>query len=300
MADYGRWTTSSSAIGAYWRKKERQQKLETQRRRQRAREVLAHQANKEYFDSNVLQRPMGLTTTKKGAQREAFAAALFATDRALGLVVDALVDNGMLGDATSGAMRSDANGILVVHSDNGGFPCAQKLSGSNHPYRGCKFNWFEGGIKVPAFIYGPGVVPAVREGASYEASRPFFHASFVPLAPPISRTRRGLFDRRAVSFFGGRGRPAEIARRLFFDNSSDPQGLMHHVDWTATFLKLAGVGDPADPVDGLPDVDAVDVWPLFAAPASAAKLSACAPERERRAGSAAASSSDASGASTAA
>ena len=47
MADYGRWTTSSSAIGAYWRKKERQQKLETQRRRQRAREVLAHQANKE-------------------------------------------------------------------------------------------------------------------------------------------------------------------------------------------------------------------------------------------------------------
>ena len=75
MADYGRWTTSSSAIGAHWRKKERQQKLETQRRRQRAREVLAHQANKEYFDSNVLQRPMGLTTTKKGAQREAFAAA---------------------------------------------------------------------------------------------------------------------------------------------------------------------------------------------------------------------------------
>ena len=75
MADYGRWTTSSSAIGAHWRKKERQQKLETQRRRQRAREVLAHQANKEYFDSNVLQKPMGLTTTKKGAQREAFAAA---------------------------------------------------------------------------------------------------------------------------------------------------------------------------------------------------------------------------------
>ena len=75
MADYGRWTTSSSAIGAHWRKKERQQKLETQRRRQRAREVLAHQANKEYFDSNVLQRQMGITTTKKGAQREAFAAA---------------------------------------------------------------------------------------------------------------------------------------------------------------------------------------------------------------------------------
>ena len=74
MADYGRWTTSSSAIGAHWRKKERQQKLETQRRRQRAREVLAHQANKAYFDSNVLQKPMGLTTTKKGAQREAFAA----------------------------------------------------------------------------------------------------------------------------------------------------------------------------------------------------------------------------------
>ena len=125
-----------------------------------------------------------------------------ATDRAFGLVVDALVDAGMLGDATDGAKRAEANGVLVVHSDNGGFPCAQKLAGSNHPYRGCKFNWFEGGIKVPAFIYGPGVVPETREGATYA-------------------------------------------------------GLMHHVDWTATFLKLAGV-QTAD-VDAL-ELDAKDHW----------------------------------------
>ena len=75
-----------------------------------------------------------------------------------------------------------AHGVLVVHSDNGGFPCASELAGSNAPLRAArKFNWFDGGVKVPAFVYGPGVVPESREGASYA-------------------------------------------------------GLMHHVDWTATFL----------------------------------------------------------------
>ena len=116
-----------------------------------------------------------------------------ATDRAFGLVVDALVDAGMLGDATDGAKRAEANGVLVVHSDNGGFPCAQKLAGSNHPYRGCKFNWFEGGIKVPAFIYGPGVVPETREGATYAGL--MHHADWT--ATPQARGRADGRRRRA-------------------------------------------------------------------------------------------------------
>jgi arylsulfatase B len=69
---------------------------------------------------------------------------------------------------------------------------------------------------------------------------------------------------RAAAFVAGGFLPAAAP--------SEIAAPIHVCDWYATFLKLAGVGDPADPVDGLPDVDAVDVWPLFAAPASAAAL----------------------------
>ena len=116
----------------------------------------------------------------------------------------------MLGVTASGASRArkEAHGVLVVHSDNGGFPCASELAGSNAPLRGCKFNWFDGGVKVPAFVYGPGVVPESREGASYA-------------------------------------------------------GLMHHVDWTATFLALARASDVPAAAGGTSS-DSLNHWPGIA------------------------------------
>ena len=129
--------------------------------------------------------PAGGDASGMATERRAFASALATTDRAFGLVVDALVEAGMLGLGGGDADRGEANGIVIVHSDNGGFPCASRLAGSNAPLRGCKFNWFEGGVRVPAFVYGPGVVPHTREGGTYA-------------------------------------------------------GLMHHVDWTATLMRIAG------------------------------------------------------------
>ena len=101
-------------------------------------------------------------------ERTAFASALLATDRALGLVVDALVDAGMLGDATAGAKRAEANGVLVVHSDNGGDTEYNKgHPGNNFPLRSEKFAYYEGGIRVPAFVFAPGLLDDTRKGSTF-------------------------------------------------------------------------------------------------------------------------------------
>ena len=68
-----------------------------------------------------------------------------------------------------------------------------------------KFYDFEGGLKVPAFVYAPG---RVQGGSSYE-------------------------------------------------------GLLHHVDWMATFLSLAGSS-----LEGCDDCDSLDHWDGIAAGSS--------------------------------
>ncbi|CAE7746153.1 Arsb, partial [Symbiodinium microadriaticum] len=47
-----------------------------------------------------------------------------------------------------------ANTLIVYHSDNGGFVDAGSV---NEPFRGQKATVFEGGIRVPAFMYGNGL-----------------------------------------------------------------------------------------------------------------------------------------------
>ncbi len=60
-------------------------------------------------------------------------------------------------DALAANNNMDSNTILVFASDNGGQP----LNGAanNLPYRGGKNTWFEGGVKVPSFIYSPCLIP---------------------------------------------------------------------------------------------------------------------------------------------
>ena len=51
------------------------------------------------------------------------------------------------------------NTLFVVSSDNGGSACI----GSNHPLRGSKFTFFEGGVRVLAFVNG-GLLPEKMKG----------------------------------------------------------------------------------------------------------------------------------------
>lgn len=59
------------------------------------------------------------------------------------------------------------NTVIIVHSDNGGDPCGDYLVGDNHPLRGSKMTFFEGGVRVPAFVYAPGVIPKSSQGTVY-------------------------------------------------------------------------------------------------------------------------------------
>ena len=83
--------------------------------------------------------------------RRVYAAMVSALDDGVGRIVDALDAAGIARDT-----------LLLWASDNGG---GRNVGASNHPLRGGKGNAFEGGIRVPAVIRWPGVLP---EGRSFD------------------------------------------------------------------------------------------------------------------------------------
>ena len=85
------------------------------------------------------------------ARRE-LAGALLLVDRGVGDVKGSLEAHGMWNDT-----------LLVVISDNG---AEVKSGGSNWPLRGEKATLWEGGHRVPAFVYSPSL-PARARGATY-------------------------------------------------------------------------------------------------------------------------------------
>ena len=70
-----------------------------------------------------------------------YAGQLYNLDENVGRVVQALKDTDQYD-----------NTIIVFGSDNGGQP---KNGASNTPLRGGKNTWFEGGTRVPAWMYSP-------------------------------------------------------------------------------------------------------------------------------------------------
>ncbi|CAM9407888.1 unnamed protein product [Pylaiella littoralis] len=89
-----------------------------------------------------------------GGLRKRFAKVLMYLDHTIGDLVDYLETEGWM-----------ENSIIVVTSDNGGCP---KGGGSNYPLRGTKRSYFEGGFKVPAFIYSTSHIPQGRWGTEYD------------------------------------------------------------------------------------------------------------------------------------
>ena len=82
-----------------------------------------------------------------------YAGMIRALDRSVGRVLDALRENGL-----------DENTIVIFTSDNGGAGYIG-LPDVNHPHRGWKLTFFEGGIHVPYLMRWPAGIP---QGQSYD------------------------------------------------------------------------------------------------------------------------------------
>lgn len=87
-----------------------------------------------------------------GEGRRTYATQVKSVDDAIGKVFDALKKAGM-----------DKNTLILFASDNGG---ATYSYASNYPLRSSKGYQFEGGVRVPAFIWGPGL-PEQTEYSNY-------------------------------------------------------------------------------------------------------------------------------------
>jgi uncharacterized sulfatase len=83
-----------------------------------------------------------------------YAAMIRALDRGVGRVTEALREHGL-----------EENTLVLFTSDNGA-PGYLGLPAVNHPLRGWKLTFFEGGIHVPYFVKWPARLPA---GAAYDA-----------------------------------------------------------------------------------------------------------------------------------
>lgn len=83
--------------------------------------------------------------------RREYAAFISKTDEAIGKVLDYLDRQGMA-----------ENTIVIFQSDHGHSLEERAFWGGGNagPYRGSKFSLFEGGIRVPAIIRYPGIIPA--------------------------------------------------------------------------------------------------------------------------------------------
>ncbi|MDF1659938.1 MAG: sulfatase-like hydrolase/transferase, partial [Verrucomicrobiales bacterium] len=86
--------------------------------------------------------------------RQNYIAMMYAVDRGMKDIVDALSDPNEDGDASDSVM---GNTLIVFMSDNGG-KIAQ--AASNAPLQDDKGSTLEGGIRVPMFMHWPGQVPA--------------------------------------------------------------------------------------------------------------------------------------------
>ena len=86
-------------------------------------------------------------------KRKTYAAMVSAVDDGIGLVLEALKENGQI-----------ENTIIVFLSDNGG---AHNNASQNTPLRGTKGSVYEGGLRVPFAMQWKGVIPA---NTSYEES----------------------------------------------------------------------------------------------------------------------------------
>ena len=131
--------------------KQPDQTMLTRRYVERSVEFVRHNVDRPfflYFAHMHVHLPLYVEDTFHGGSRNGpYGAAVHAIDWATGVLLDELDALGLADDT-----------IVIFTSDNGAL--ARPGEGSNAPLRGTKGRTTEGGMRVPAIIRWPGVVPA--------------------------------------------------------------------------------------------------------------------------------------------
>jgi arylsulfatase A-like enzyme len=146
-------------------------------------------------------------------KKATYAANLFSMDESVGMIIHSLHIKGLL-----------SNSIVVFLSDNGSgdrgiFP----NGGSNFPLRGVKSTLFEGGIRVPAFIWSP-----LLKQNSYVFEGLFHVSDWFPtiLSAVSSETHKAsLTDHESKSIYG-----ISMWESLSQRRPSPRQHILHNID----------------------------------------------------------------------
>ncbi|CAM9439259.1 unnamed protein product [Discosporangium mesarthrocarpum] len=108
--------------------------------------------NGSFTDDDHIELALATNASVSG-DRHTFAMMLYFLDKEVGRLMTELSDTGVLDDA-----------VVVVASDNGA--CIES-GGSNFPFRGFKNSYFQGGVRVPAFVYSESRIPKEVQGTTY-------------------------------------------------------------------------------------------------------------------------------------
>ena len=169
-----------------------------------------------------------------GGSLKTYAAMMKSLDDGIGEVLRAVDQSGLA-----------SNTLVIFTSDNGG----ERFS-YNWPFRGQKFNLWEGGIRVPAIVRLPGAKSNVQSPKSKVAmrSQDSMRSQEGGLPPLLS------VPPAVAGGLGGANQRSSIA--------DSPGRIIHDtaitMDWTATILAAAGAKpDPSYPLDG------IDLMPII-------------------------------------
>ena len=225
-------------------------------------------------DADLVRDRSGMSKTVQN--NPAYAAMVERVDDSLGRVFAALEQAGAAG-----------NTIVILTSDHGGLSTRglgnrRQLATSNLPHRQGKGSIFDGGLRVPLIVRGPGVpagevVPAPVHGVDLYPTmldlaglppRPDQHVDGVSVAPALAGRE---VDRPGLFWMKWRARPQSTG--------DDPAVALIRNGWKLIeWLDDQPVGDAAP--DGAPTVGAkVELFDLTVDPGERTNRAAAEPER---------------------
>ncbi|MDX1681909.1 MAG: sulfatase, partial [Phycisphaeraceae bacterium] len=154
-----------------------------------------------------------------------YAGMIEAMDEAVGLVLDALDEHGLVEDT-----------IVCFTSDNGGVSSGDAFSSAMLPLRGGKGRQWEGGIREPVYIRYPGEVEAGSQ-CEVPVSGIDFYPTLLELAGLKVPEAQTVDGRSFTRLLRGESDPALADRDLFWhyphygNQGGDPSSIIRRGDW---------------------------------------------------------------------